>query len=114
MVLSKNSGISYACMKRVFTMKSFISFLVLLALLFALDWQQRFRAESMIEDLSDLSGCSEASPCTLRSVPADICSILSRNRSFLGRSFYPQIAFTPDRPCRRSGRHDVYFWFRES
>lgn len=95
-------------------MKRVLPLVALLAFLFILDWQQRWRADSLIEDQGDLKDCRRESPCTLRSVEADMCSILSENRSFLGRAFRPEIRFEPDRPCTRGGRYAVDYWMRET
>tara|TARA_R110000782_G_scaffold58069_2_gene121546 strand:+ start:494 stop:796 length:303 start_codon:yes stop_codon:yes gene_type:complete len=93
-------------------MKLVISIIAFLVFLFALDWQQRWRAENVMKEQGRFSDCRKESPCVRRSVEADICSILSNNRSFLGRTVYPEIDFKADRECGRGGHYDLYYWIR--
>lgn len=94
-------------------MKFVLPLLVLLALLWVMDWQQRWRGESLLEDQGDISACREESPCLLRSVQADMCTLFARNRSFLVRTFRADIQFEPEDQCGRGGRYDVHYWVRE-
>ncbi|MCA1769236.1 MAG: hypothetical protein LC652_04545 [Halomonas sp.] len=90
-----------------------VVFLSLLAvLLVALDWQQRWRAQKLIENQSGIDDCRIESPCTLWSVQADICSVFSNNRSFLGRPFLMELEFKPHSKCGRGGRYHLDYWVR--
>lgn len=94
-------------------MKLLLPLVAFAALLVLLDWQQHWRAEGLLKGRGELSACRPELPCALRAVEADMSSILSKNRSFLGRSFFPEIQFQPDRKCGRGGRYDVQYWARE-
>lgn len=75
-----------------------------------LDVYQMSRAQSEVEQAlkgRPISECSRENPCMMPSVEADICSLLARNRSFLGRSHGYAADFFPDRPCGRGGRYTV-------
>lgn len=64
-------------------MKLVIPIVALVALLLTLGWQQRWRAGNVIEEQGSLSDFKKESLCVLRSLEADICSILS-NPLFFG------------------------------
>ena len=95
-------------------LKIVVWLVALAAVLLILDWQQHWRAQNLIEEQGDPTVCRIEAPCKLRSVQADLCNILSDNRSFLGRTFRPEIKFQPQTRCRRGGRSDVHYWLRES
>lgn len=75
-----------------------------------LDLQQMHRGRAYVRaalDGRDVRTCDADAPCVIRSVPPDICSLLTEGESFLGRPLGIPARFRSDQPCGRGGRYRI-------